>query len=69
MKLKVSSKDLGAIERTAKVTVAEGVRLEVPANTHPASAAPGGTVSNPLGVRNGGDNPISGWVRSAARSR
>jgi hypothetical protein len=59
--LKVSSRELGAVTRTAKITVAEGVSLTADGERIlERSAKPGTTVAVPLGVRNEGPNPITG---------
>jgi hypothetical protein len=59
--IKVTSRELGTLTRTAKITVAEGVSLAADGeSTFPRSAEPGATVAVPLGVRNDGVNPITG---------
>jgi hypothetical protein len=58
--LKVTSRELGTLTRSAKVTVAEGVDLAVDNNIIDQPVQPGSTVRVPLGVRNNGDNAITG---------
>jgi hypothetical protein len=58
--VKVTSRELGTVTRSTKVTVAEGVDLAVDDNITALAARPGGTVPVPLGVRNNGDNAITG---------
>ena len=61
VQLKVVSRELGTLTRTAKVTVAEGVRLATDGEgTIERSVAPGQTATVPLGVRNEGTTPITG---------
>lgn len=58
--VKVTSRELAPLARTARITVAEGVQLEVDDSVSSASGAPGATVATPLGLRNGGENAITG---------
>jgi uncharacterized protein DUF11 len=58
--LRVTSRELGTLTRSAKVTVAEGVDLAVDDNIIDQPVRPGGTVRVPLGVRNNGENAITG---------
>jgi hypothetical protein len=59
--LKVTSRELGAITKTAKVTVAEGVSLSRDnLDIVERSAEPGATVNVPLDVRNDGENAVTG---------
>jgi LPXTG-motif cell wall-anchored protein len=77
--LKISSRELGSVTRTAKVTVAEGVRLAAAGETTVSrTSKPGGTVAVPLSVRNDGENAITGvemfffidpWYSPAKRYR
>ena len=59
--LKVTSRELGTVRKTAKITVAEGVSLAADGDgVIERSAKPGATVTTPLGVRNDGANAITG---------
>ncbi|MCA2217594.1 DUF11 domain-containing protein [Jidongwangia harbinensis] len=77
--LTISSRELGSVTRTAKITVAEGVQLAAAGETILSrTSKPGGTVSVPLSVRNDGKNAITGvemffyidpWYSPAKRYR
>ncbi|HEY0533139.1 MAG TPA: hypothetical protein VGD29_16250 [Actinoplanes sp.] len=58
--VKVTSRELGTITRSTKVTVAQGVDLAVDDTLQDIKVKPGATVAVPLGVRNNGEDPITG---------
>lgn len=58
--VKVTSRELGTITRSTKVTVAEGVDLAVDDTLQDITVKPGATVPVPLGVRNNGATAITG---------
>ncbi|MEV6850132.1 hypothetical protein [Actinoplanes sp. NPDC051411] len=58
--VKVTSRELGTVTRSTKVTVAEGVDLAVDQTDQDTRVKPGGTVAVPLSVRNNGETAITG---------
>jgi len=58
--VRVTSRELGTVTRSTKVTVAEGVDLAVDDTLQDINVKPGATVPVSLGVRNNGDDAITG---------